>query len=190
MPLVAVSCSKSASEGETKQIQELQRRVSYLELAAKIQPGPKWVRIDPTDKGYQKIGTALLPLFVETKDATQYLNGYKIKIALGNPYFVKFSGFTLTARWDKQNGPWDNFGKPDFRPPPLSSKDNTNSVPATFIADSTEAKKTVEQHTEELSPGSWTTIEFAVVPATVDDLKNLRIAVDLNELSLPATQTE
>ena len=73
-----------------------------------------------------------------------------------------------------------------------SSKDNTNKVftAKDFAPDWAQGKMKVQQYTDEISPGAWTTIEFIVAPATVDDLKNLRISIDLNELSLPATQTE
>ena len=204
--LVAVGCSKSVSQSDSKQLQELQQRVSKLELANRIagdqilSMAPEWVAVDPTSKGYQKISTSVLPLLVKSLDATQYLDGYKIKIALGNRYFVKFSGFTLTARWDKPNQ--------TFTPPPLSSKGKTNGEPEKFSfeearrspplssdgktkgpweAFSKQSKKTVQQYTDELSPGSWTTIELIITPATVEELKNLRIAIDLNEISLSTT---
>jgi hypothetical protein len=199
VPLIAVSCSKSSSQSESNQLQELQQRVNFLELAGQREFAPKWVVINPTAKTYQKISTSVLPLLIKSQDATPYLDGYKIKIALGNPYLVKFSGFTLTARWDRQRLP--NFGKPStFSPPPLSSQDETplqtdefgGVLVSTQHFDPTkpdEAIKssTVQQYTDELSQGSWTKIELIITPATVEDLKNLRIAIDLNVLSLPAT---
>jgi hypothetical protein len=203
MSLVAVSCSKSASQSDSKQLQELQQRISKLEQANRIADdqilsmAPNWVAIDPTSKNYQKISTSVLPLLVKSLDATQYLDGYKIKIALGNPYLVKFSGFTLTARWNKPKGPWENFGKPTFTPPPLSSKDKASPQTDKFggVLVSTQhfdptkpyevvKSSSVQQYTDELSPGSWTTIELIITPATVEDLKNLRIAIDVDVLSL------
>jgi hypothetical protein len=152
-------------------ITNLYNRVSDLEA----HDNTEWVAIDPDSKSYQQLWTPFGVLLVATKNVTPYLDGYKVKVAIGNPYNVTFSGFQLAYWCEKKEFTFEEAKTPVkpwavFATPPLSSKETP--------------KITTENRTETLYPGSWNELEFTVAPATADDIRRLRMAMHLNELIL------
>lgn len=157
----------------------------------------EWVAIDPDSQSYQQLWTPFGVLLVITKSVTPYLDGYKVKVAIGNPYFVTFSGFKLAYRvtpkpktftYDqaKQAGPWQKYetnktsAVPDFSSLhpilPDSGSRFDPAKPFSRIYD--------EDRTETLQPGAWNEVEFTVAPASAADIRRLRISIHLNEIHL------
>lgn len=147
-------------------ITNLYQRVSTLETrvsALETDHSGDWVPIDPNSPSYQQLGTTFGVLLVKTKSVTPYLDGYKVKVEIGNPYNMTFGGFQL-AYWVIKTRS-DNSAD-TFTPPPLSTEPTT------------------EDRTETLQPGSWNEIAFTVAPATADDIRNLCISIRLNQVHL------
>lgn len=179
----SVSTHVSDSD-EALAISNLNRRVIALETNQK-----DWVAIDPDSKSYEQLRTQFGALLVSTRSVTPYLDGYKVKVAIGNPYYITFSGFKL-ERWVAKA----------FTPPPLSAKGTSSSIQTGTVAALSNPQRlpqfdptkpwehswpiTIEDRTETLQPGSWTGVEFTVAPATSDDIRHLRVSIVLNEVHL------
>lgn len=195
-------------------ITNLMQRVSALEANnagpwVQYQRNSQWVAIDPNSQSYQSLWTPFGVLLVSTKSVTPYLDGYKVKVAIGNPYNVTFVGFqlaywcvvpkTITFEEETQGfAKTDEFGgvtvspsrtgtSSGFTPPPLSSKGSVSSSlgPRPRLPDFASLRAVnTEDRTETLYPGSWNEIEFTVAPATADDIRHLRMSIELNEVRL------
>lgn len=121
----------------------------------------RFASIDTDSKGYGKIETGLGTLFVSTQSAEPYLDGYKVHLSIGNPYFVTYSDFKLIASWG----------------PPL-----TNG--AEFTKWSAAQKNKTNEVTTPLYPGAWNAVELILAPATADELRNAQVAIELDKINL------
>ena len=64
------------------------------------------VKLDPTQKSYQKVECNNGPLMVSVDSMESYLDGYKLTLQIGNPSYMTYTGFTVTTFW----GPdWQTF---------------------------------------------------------------------------------
>jgi uncharacterized coiled-coil protein SlyX len=95
--------------------------------------------------------------YISTKDITPYLDGYKVKLEIGNPHQATFQSLTIRADWGF----------------------STNSEPWGVYLHSTTNKIT-----ETLSPGSWTLVELTLLPCTSEDLRIADFALEMEVVSL------
>jgi hypothetical protein len=101
-------------------------------------------------------------LLVMLEDCVKYMDGYKLKLKIGNPSSATYSDFTITGQW------------PQFR-----------AGRSGFIIPSTKTKTTRTQtYAGNLPGGSWTRIDFVATPATADDMKGVKLTFDTNTVSL------
>ena len=143
----------------------LAKTVSNLELESYFAK-QEWASLDPTAKHYLKIDTDVLPLFIATKEFTPYLDGYKIKVQIGNPHYVAFTGFKVIASWHK-------------------SYQFTNNTTVTNLKEVEQSRRTNEFNlTDTLTAGTWTPIEFTIAPASVDEVRNVTVKLDLSQILL------
>ena len=112
------------------------------------------VSIAPEEKGYGVLKTPFGNLFISTESVEPYLDGYKIHLKIGNPTCAHFNGFSLIC----------------------STYQNTNVI-GTFHAFTNEI-------TDELSAGYWTPIDFVLAPASMDEVRNASVSVQLNQINL------
>lgn len=125
----------------------------------------RWAFLDPTTKSYQRIDTDVGSLLVSVKSVQPYLDGYKVTLAIGNPYAMDFNGFGVSCKWSL---------------PYLY----TNGVASNAEAVKNSEKSKDLQQTEVLRGGWWTPVELTISPATADELKMLRISVIPNNITL------
>ena len=110
--------------------------------------------IAPQDKGYAFLKTPFGNLLVGTENVEPYLDGYKIHLKIGNPTNIRFNGFSL-----------------------IYSTFSDSNVFATFHA-------ITNNITDDLVPGYWTPIDFVLAPATMEEVRNASVSVELNQLTL------
>lgn len=125
----------------------------------------KWIMLDPTTKSYQRIDTSIGSLLVSVKSVTPYLDGYKVTLAIGNPYTIDFNGFNISCKWG-------------------ASFTYTNGVVSNYEAVQSSQKTRDLQQTDVLLRGYWNPVELMLSPATADEIKNLRISITPNTISL------
>jgi len=99
-------------------------------------------------------------LLVMLEDCVKYMDGYRLKLKIGNPSSATYSHFTISGTW------------PQIRA-------------GTFILPGTKTKTTRTQtYAGDLPGGSWTRIDFVATPATADDMKGVKLTFDTNTVSL------
>jgi hypothetical protein len=156
--------SKQLDESNAN-VARLQNQVSLLQVYTQgIWDTSPFVLLDPTTRSYSVVKTNLGQLLVSVVDFSPYLNGYKLKLAVGNPSFVTYNGAKLTVRW----GAAPKWGAPDFDSSKwqrnLQSKDL--SIPNTLL------------------PGAWNQVELVIAPASADQTGYLAISVNLDQVAL------
>ena len=53
------------------------------------------------ERSYQRLDTDNGLFLISVQEATPYLNGYKVRLHIGNPSYATYSGFTAKAKWGK-----------------------------------------------------------------------------------------
>lgn len=155
---------------EQQQVAELTSRVSKLEadvksLQSKLdldefvlsmkQTRNDSINLDPASRTFQRVDTDNGFFLVLLDSVTPYLNGYKLMVEIGNPSDASYPNASVKLLWNKA--------------PDLSK---------TTFADWKKAQQEQDvQMTTPLSPGSWTTVEIDLLPATADQLGYLEFSI-------------
>jgi hypothetical protein len=140
------------------------QRIQALESADMLRD-QKWVMLDPTTKAYQRIDTSIGSLLVSVKSVTPYLDGFNVTIAIGNPYGMDLNGILVSCKWG-------------------TSFLYTNGIVSNYQEVQNSQKSKDFQQTDVLLGGRWNPVELAITPATADEIKNLRISITPDTVSL------
>jgi hypothetical protein len=112
------------------------------------------VSITPDGNGYGSLKTPFGNLFISTESVEPYLDGYLIHLKIGNPTTAHFNGFSL-----------------------ICSTYQTTNATGTFHA-------FTNDFPDELSAGYWTSVAFVLAPASMDEVRNASVSVQLNQINL------
>jgi hypothetical protein len=106
------------------------------------------VELDPASpKKFSRIDTTSGILYVVLEDTSPYLDGYKVKLKIGNPMYTTFQGITMNVTWGPK---WDSSKK---------------FVLAEYNKWKADQQKKEFTFTEILSSGAWSPIEI-ILPKT------------------------
>jgi len=156
-----------------EQLKDLQNKVTTLEntvsfyqlLISGKQDRQDSVRLDLSDHAYQRLDMSNGFLLVSVVEATPYLNGYKVKLKLGNPMYVDYSGFTAKIRWAKS---YDFAHYTDASYKEWNSSVQEKEIPSTDV----------------LHGGSWNSVELILTPATAEQLEFVNLSITASTLAL------
>jgi hypothetical protein len=150
-------------------VSKLEQRVWDIEMTNAFRE-PRWIQIDMTSHGYEKLNTDLLPTLVSAVNASPYLDGFRVTLALANPYSITFQGLTvhtITHSVDMKV---------------------SGTVVTNLEEYNASAKHRDFDQTEILYPGRWNHVSFELVPATAQELRTLEISVELKQISVNASR--
>jgi Protein of unknown function (DUF3251) len=172
----------NSQEHETS---ELNHRVfmNYLDFRERIEElKEKKAAINPSSTGYSFLDTGGGVLLVSCEGAEQYLDGHRIKLRIGNPLNMRFSGFKLKFK----------FGR---KPPEPPTDKNTNEAVfqreaetwlrnyATWKASLREAEGS---YTADLSPGAWRAVQATLPQTKAEDIAYVEVSIETDIVSLKA----
>lgn len=146
----------------TTKLAELEKRLDALEnrnaeLSVEVNQY-RSALLDCGKPGYRRLDTNIGTLLVTCEDVQPFLDGFKLKLHLGNPSLLRYSGFEVHAKW--MENMWDEVLEPE------AVKSRTVSLP------------------DELLPGTWSTVSIVIEPATAKELANLQVSIETDKLSL------
>src|SRR6266496_2309405 len=137
--------------------------------------------IDPHSKGYSILDTGRGSLLISCDGPEPFLDGYRIKLRLGNPLYMRFSGFKLKFK----------FGQ---KPPTLPTKENVKdgdvakALFETWPKENEAWKKSLkhaeESYTDDLLPGTWTNIETVLPQANAEEIAYIEVGIEADRISL------
>lgn len=144
----------------TEKIKELEISVALVEAFQNrgTQLPDEYAVIDCTTPAYDLVRTRLTMLTVACREASKYLDGYKLKLQIGNPSNARLEGLKFT-----------------FTPNSGSAKDGLAVQ---------KAKSIVREVTNSFPPGSWTNVEVALPDFPESALKGLEVRVQVNRLGM------
>lgn len=119
--------------------------------------------LDLTTKGFQRVDTSTGYFLISVSDAQPYLDGYKIRLNVGNPSFATYHGAKFNITWGKK---WDPKSKSDYDTWSTGLKSKEIAI------------------VEDLAPGSWNPVEIILSPAKNDELGYINLKVKVDKLSL------
>jgi hypothetical protein len=150
----------SSNSELTKQMNELRGELSVVSArVTALESGDATVSAE--EEGYDVAKTKFGPFTVSTRGATPYLDGYKIKLRIGNLTNANFNGAKLNVGWGL----------------PYSQNVNINTW-------SKSQKTKTFDLTNVIRSGSFTDMEVALTPAKPDEIKQFTVGIELNILAL------
>ena len=146
-------------DADTAAERKLETRLSSLEYrVSNLETGTAWVSTE--EENFDIVRTRFGPFTVSSQGATPYLDGFKIKLTIGNLTTATFRGVKVNLAWA----------------PPIDEAHPQESL--------RNLKHRDYDLPMVLRPGSFTTIELAVTPAKPEEIKNIGVGIELSELSL------
>ena len=143
----------------TEQIKKLRSDLFVLQFrVSALESGEATVSTE--EEGYGVAKTKFGPLTVSTRGATPYLDGFKVKLRIGNLTNANFNGAKLNVAWG----------------PPFDEKNLEEWS-------KNQKKKEIDLTTHFLS-GAFTDVEIALTPAKAEEIKSFTVGIELNQLSL------
>lgn len=114
---------------------------------------------------FQRIDSGTGSFLLSVDDAIAYLDGYKIRLNIGNPSAAKYDGFKLKVRWSK-------------------GYDYSNFKSVSYLQWQKAIREKEVSFTETLQPGTWNRVEMILSPAGADELGYLEVSLDTDTVSL------
>lgn len=158
----AASSPPSAAELSEK-LAALEKKLGKLQLdqfSASLAGPQGEVWFDPQDdKGYQAVSAPAGSMLVVLEKVEPYLDGFTVRMKLGNPSSAGYSGFKASVQWGRK---FD-----------LDKSEEHNRL----------AQKNIDSR-EFLAPGSWTIVTFNVAPATPEQVRRIGFAPTFDSIQL------
>jgi hypothetical protein len=158
--------TSSAADQFDKRIQELEQKVLALEVNS-FKDFSVDLDVAHPDR-YQRLSSNTGTFLVSFSNAERYLDGYKIRLSIGNITTATFSGFELTLR----------FG----------TKEPEAGVGHDWLEWYRTVRTKTETFTRELKPGRWNVVEIIVLPARPDELGYLQVRLRTDEVMLQSEE--
>jgi len=160
--MLLAGCNKgSTSSDVSNRITELSTDLLLLQLrVSALESGE--ATVSTVEEGYDIAKTKFGPFTVSSRGATPYLDGFKVKLRIGNLTNAKFNGAKLNISWG----------------PPYDSKK------IKYEEWKKNQKKQTFDLTNSFSPGTFNDIEIALTPAKSEEIKSFTVGIELNQLAL------
>ena len=159
-PTVAPGPPTSEPEVAADEFRKLRGEVFLLKhRVATLEDGTATVSTE--EEGFDVAKTKFGPFTVSSRGATPYLDGYKVRVRIGNLTNANFTNAKLKLGW----GPPFEAGK-DFEAWSKSQRSKEVGL------------------TTKLMSGSFTDVDVVLTPAKPEDIKSFTVGFELNQLEL------
>ena len=184
--LVVPGCANHEREAPTfkYRIDDLMRHVNNLERAvAQLQTqlvrtrlkqeANQTVSLSPSEpKTFQRLDASPSGTFlVSLEDVTPYLEGFKVRLNIGNPSVATYVGFTLNVKGGRNDNALNN----------REIDDKWQAAYDEWKASQWEKKFSFPGS---LEPARWNVVEFVISPAKAQDIGYLEVGMETSAVSL------
>jgi len=147
-----------------KRVAKLEDTVTFYKFEIdQKQDKQDMVLLDPSSRGFLRLDSDNSTFLISLEDASPYLNGYRIKLDIGNPSDATFSNAKLKVRWSHA----------------LKSIDSYDSWQKSIH----EKEVTL---TDDLAPGKWNSVTVDLIPCASDELGYLEVSLQTPTITLHA----
>ena len=145
---------------------------SKLASTAEYQPN-----IDIHGRGYTAVKTASGFVFLALVEHVEAkLDGVSVKLQIGNPYNMQVNDLNVTLRWNQTF--------PAFLADPKANIGDVNKFIESYVSFEKSMKTATQHFVSPITPGSWTSVEMILSPATIADIKYCSISIELENTVL------
>jgi uncharacterized coiled-coil protein SlyX len=168
LKLAKQSASIATVEGIEFRLKNLEQKTSSQASAlSNLQFRPAMIErkstvLDLSTTNYQYVESNAGRFLVYCESVQPYLDGQKLKLRIGNPNLITYSGFTLKAKWGR--------AEPDDFTEYENWRGSLHEKELELAAD--------------LKPGVWNTVEFVLSPASATDLAYVEVSITTNRVML------
>jgi hypothetical protein len=150
-------------------ITALEKRIANLETSIEIykylldekQEKNDTAVLDPSSRDFLRLDSNIGSFLVSLDDASPYLDGYRVKLSIGNPSNAKFQNAKLKVRWGRS----------------LKSTGNYSKWQASLH------EKEVDL-TNDLEAGYWNQMTVDLIPCNPDELGYLEVSLQTPSIIL------
>jgi len=130
--------------------------------------------VDITGNGFAAAKSNNGTFLISCKGAEPYLDGHKLALKIGNPYFMTYSGFTVKARFGRR--------PPDV--PGSASADQKTEWRIRYEQWEKALKEIDVSSIDELAPGAWTNVELILSPSKPEEVGYLSLRIETDQVAL------
>ena len=123
------------------------------------------ISLDLTQRSYQRLDTDTGFFLVSVEEALPYLNGYKIRLSVGNPSYATYKDYKLTVKWNKTYD-WGKYTQASYDEWNKAIQEKEISFP------------------DSLQPGAWNSVDLILAPVSPDQLGYLMLSMSTATVSL------
>jgi hypothetical protein len=168
----------SGHNEQTTAIKDLQERVKALQVQSSILlDAEKQPNIDIHGRGYTAVKTASGFVFLALVEHVEAkLDGVSVKLQVGNPYNMQVNDLNVTLRWNQTY--------PAFITDLKANAGDMSKFLESYLAFEKSMKSATQHFVTPVMPGSWTSVEMILSPATIADIKYCSISIELGNTVL------
>jgi len=141
---------------------EMENRLVKLEFA---QESTKTAELDLSARTYQRLDTDTGWFMISVKDASSYLDGYRVTLEIGNPSSATYRGFKLKVKWNAKYD-WTKFTNDSYEKWHAAIKEKEISF------------------TDILIPAKWNRVDLLLSSTSADQLGYFQISMQTDTISL------
>jgi hypothetical protein len=150
----------------TKQIESLTGQLSWDEYHLKHKQNRQdSITLDLTDHAFQRVDTDTGFFLVSVVEAVPYLNGYKLRLMIGNPSHATYSAAKLKVTWNKVYN-FEQYTEASYNEWQKSEQEKETPL------------------TETLDAGTWNKVEIVLAPATIEQLGVVTFSMNTDTIFL------
>ena len=158
--------ASSATDDSSQTIKELESQIKTLEgriaaiqiLLDRKQDRSDTVNLDPSSRGYQRVDSDTSYFLVSVKDASPYLDGYRLTLNIGNLADADFTNVVLTIKWAKAYD-WGKFTNESYN----EWKQSIHSKDISL--------------TDLLKGGTWNVVSVDLTPSAANEMGYLELSI-------------
>lgn len=165
---------KNIVEGLVVRDKQFSDRITLIAREVYKDYQEKFTSVDPTGQGFSAILSNNGSFLISCKGAEPYLDGHKLILDIGNPYFMTYIGFVIKAKFGTR--------APEY---PV---DGSREQISKWQKENEEWQKTlVEKELNfpgELAAGAWSKVELILAPSKPEQVAYIALSMRTNEVSL------
>jgi hypothetical protein len=149
-----------------KEVETLKGKLEFDEyLLSTKQIKTDSISLDLTQRSYQRLDTDTGFFLVSVEEALPYLNGYRIRLSVGNPSYATYKDYKLTVKWNKAYD-WAKYTQASYDEWNKAIQEKEISFP------------------DSLKPGAWNSVDLILAPVSPDQLGYLMLSMTTSTVSL------
>jgi hypothetical protein len=169
--ITMLGCQQNTEEIEDLQSRLLSAEIEMLELRTELAELQNAINteaiFDPAGtEGFQKIDTNNGSFLIVLDGVERHLDGYKLRLRIGNPSYVTYNGGTINLAWGERYVPSDTLGFSGYTQWQNSLQRREHSF------------------SDDIPPGSWKDIELTVAPVEREKFGHLAVSMTTSRVSL------